>query len=191
MTKRLLLIWLVLLIAPLIPVTALYVIFDQANYFKLEDAARGIVATGPIAAYVALVWIGWQIYRRVSNITVTSSAALKQVVGDWTFEAESAHHTKRNGRCTITNPGGVLTITGSFIEEGKPVGDWRSQMAQLTDNELSVVYTLTELRDDNPVSSKGVCTLHFNPASVSPMTGVWAVVGVAEANGTITYTKVS
>ena len=189
MTKKLLLIWIVLLLGPLVPVLILYLIFEQANYFRLEDTARGIVATGPIAAYVAMVWLGWTMYKRVSNITLVSSAALKQVIGRWTFEAESGHGTKRGGHCTITAPGGILTIEGSFIEDGMPVGEWRSQMARLTDSELSIVYTLTELRGGASKSSRAVCTLHFDPVSVSPMKGAWVVVGAADAYGTITYTK--
>lgn len=189
MTSKLVSVWIALLLLPLLPVVILYVIFDQANYFKLEDTARGIVATGPIAAYVALVWLGWVIYKKVSNITVTSSAALKQVLGRWRFEAVSAHGTTRSGQCSITNPGGVITINGSFMENGQPVGDWRSQMAQLSDSELAVVYNLTEVRDGHEESSKALCTLHFDPESVSPMTGRWVVVGRDNAYGTVTYTK--
>ena len=48
-------IWASLLLLPAIPVIAFYLLFDKQNYFELEDTARGIVATGPIAAYIALV----------------------------------------------------------------------------------------------------------------------------------------
>lgn len=188
--RTLLGIWATLLLVPIIPVVILYLIFDQANYFKLEDTAKGILATGPIAAYVALVWIGWVIYGRVSKLTVKSSSALKEVLGTWDFEAESSHGTKRSGQCTITNPRGILKISGSFFVGGNPVGQWRSQMAQLTESNLSVLYTLSEIREGKEVSSRGVCTLSFDPKSVSPMQGVWVVVGAPDAFGTITYTKV-
>jgi len=187
--RSLLRVWMFLLLTPLLPVIVLYVVFDRANYFRLEDTSRGILATGPIAAYVALVWLGWIIYKRVSNITVMSSAALKQVLGRWNFAASSAHGTTRRGECNITNPGGVLTIRGSFMEDDVPVGNWRSVMAQLTDSELAVVYDLTEVREGREENSKALCIVHFDPEQVSPMTGRWVVVGREGAYGTVTYTK--
>jgi hypothetical protein len=71
-------IWSALFLIPAAPVIAFYLLFNQQNYFELKETARGIVATGPIAAYIALVWIGWTIYRRVSNLTgEVSPAAVK------------------------------------------------------------------------------------------------------------------
>lgn len=182
-------VWLMLLLAPLIPVVIVYVIFDQANYFKLEDTARGIVATGPIAAYVALVLVGVTVYRRLFNIAQVSSAALKQVKGQWTFVTKSAHATERAGRCTIGTVGGQLTVNGTFVQDDERVGDWNSVMARLTDSELTVVYNLSEIRDGEVKGSQGLLTLYFDPKSVSPMKGRWVAVGEAGAHGSITFSK--
>jgi hypothetical protein len=190
MKRRLMGVWLMLLFAPLVPVVILYFIFDQANYFKLEDAARGIVATGPIAAYVALVLVGVTVYRRLFNIAQVSSSALKQVKGQWTFVTTSAHETERAGRCTIDTVGGQLTVTGTFVQAGEPVGDWHSVMARLTDSELTVVYDLSEIRGGKAKGSQGLLTLYFDSKSVSPMKGRWVAVGESGAHGTITFSKV-
>lgn len=44
----------VVAIVCLVPVAILYLIFGNINYFGLEGTWRGVVATGPIAAYVLL-----------------------------------------------------------------------------------------------------------------------------------------
>ncbi len=65
MVRLILKVWSVLLLLPLIPVFLLYAFFEGQNYFELQQTAKGIVATGPIAAYVFIVGLGWRIYLKL------------------------------------------------------------------------------------------------------------------------------
>jgi len=47
----------VLVLVLLIPVVVLYWLFGDKNYFGLDGFWKGLVATGPIAAYCFLVWL--------------------------------------------------------------------------------------------------------------------------------------
>jgi hypothetical protein len=62
-----LIVWMILLLLPLLPVISLYTLFQDQNFFGLGGAAKTIVATGPIAAYLVFVHVGWKIYASISN----------------------------------------------------------------------------------------------------------------------------
>lgn len=187
MNRYLVFAWGVIMLLPLLPVIALYALFDSQNYFKLEDTAKGILATGPIAAYFALVCLGWYVYRRFVLVTVVTSPALKDVMGEWDFAAESHHGTARTGHFTVENERGVLTVVGSFVDQnGKDVGNWKSNAALLAGKALTFVYDLKELRD-RPMQFEGVT--HVLLDDNNEMAGTWVVVGMADAYGSITCTK--
>jgi len=40
-------------------------LFDAQNYFELDGAIKGLVASGPIAAYAIFVYVGWRIFREI------------------------------------------------------------------------------------------------------------------------------
>lgn len=60
-------VWIILVIIPLFPVISLYRLFENQSYFELNGAVRGLVASGPIAAYAFFVYVGWQIFAKVSQ----------------------------------------------------------------------------------------------------------------------------
>jgi hypothetical protein len=53
--------WGLILLLPLVPVVLLHMLFEKQNYFELHDTAKGLVAVGPIAAYVAIVGLATSI----------------------------------------------------------------------------------------------------------------------------------
>ena len=57
--------WCLIVLIPLIPVVLLYLLFERQNYFELHDAAKGVVAVGPIAAYVVIVSLAYRIYFKI------------------------------------------------------------------------------------------------------------------------------
>ncbi len=191
MTNQLLRIWGAILLIPALPTLAFYLLFSHQNYFELQDTARGIVATGPIAAYIALVWTAWSIYRRVSTITDDVSPLQSKVLGDWKFEATSFHGSQRRGNCQITEDHGRLSVTGTFERDAKPVGQWNSTMANIDREQFQVLYRLDELRDGVSIASTAVLSVHINPKELKSMSGTWVVLGKSEENGEVVLTRPS
>jgi len=191
MTGLIVKVWSILLLLPMIPVVLLYTFFAGQNYFELKDAARGMVAVGPIAAYVTLVLIGWRIYMKVSKTFSSSEPALNDLPGKWYFTARSGHGTTREGNCMIENVLGHLVISGDFRENGEHVGNWTSEMTHLKGNNLYMVYTLEELKAGKIERVDGLCRLSFGTLPVSRMSGTWAVVGQEEMVGTVSYEKIT
>jgi hypothetical protein len=189
MARRFLPVWVVLFLVPALPVIAFYVLFSQQNYFELQQSARGIVASGPIAAYVALVWIAWEIYKRIAALTVPELPHIDKLTGGWRFTASSYHGSKRQGRFNLFEQGGDLRLSGTFELDGKNIGHWKSTMTCLEENELSVVYSLEELRSGQNKMSRGMFVVHFDPEALDRLEGTWVVLGESEAHGDIVCTK--
>jgi len=181
-------IWSALFLIPAAPVIAFYLLFNQQNYFELKETARGIVATGPIAAYIALVWIGWTIYRRVSNLTGEVSPLQSKIVGAWDYVATSAHGTKRQGCAEITEQRGQICLSGDFMDNDSPSGRWSSEMARIELRQLEVLYRLEDFRPQGPVSSTAVLSVQINP-DLQRMSGNWVVLGRSGAYGDIVFTR--
>jgi hypothetical protein len=191
MVRLILKVWSVLLLLPLIPVFLLYAFFEGQNYFELQQTAKGIVATGPIAAYVFIVGLGWRIYLKLIKETLSASPALEELPGHWKFRSISSHGTAREGNCYISNERGRLVLNGDFQEDGKQAGLWNSEVTQIKGNKLIVVYSLQELKEGKPVKFDGLSTVSFGAPPVSRMRGIWIVVGEADMSGSIEYTRVS
>jgi hypothetical protein len=182
--------WIALLILPLIPVVILYAVFAGQNYFELRYAAKGIVALGPIAAYVAIVWLGWRLLLSLEREGRYFSPLADAVAGEWEIASESTHHTLGTGNCTIVNDRGILTISGDLSEEGSNVASWRSEIAVVKGNMLYIYYSLTQIRSGGRELYNGMCTLQFGAAPVDEMKGIWIVAGgERERSGTITLTR--
>ncbi|UCC73643.1 MAG: hypothetical protein JSV86_03505 [Gemmatimonadota bacterium] len=188
MTGRIIWFWVALLLLPLVPVTLLYYFFSGQNYFELKDVAKGIVATGPIAAYVAIVFIGWKIFRELPGTVFSLSPAIRDLPGQWTFRSESSHGTVREGSCQIVRKGFGLVFDGNFREAGKHVGDWKSEIVHAWHNRLFMFYELSELKADEVERFEGVSTLTFGTPPISQMSGTWNVVGKDKC-GTIVYSR--
>ena len=189
MTALLLRIWASLLLLPAIPVMAFYLVFNRQNYFELQDTARGIVATGPIAAYIALVLIGWTIYKRVSNLTGEVSPLQSRILGSWDYVATSVRGTKRQGSAEISEDHGQICMSGSFQDNDKPSGQWSSMMARIELQQLVVLYQLEDIRPQGRRTSTAVFSVQINPKAVNKMSGNWVVLGQADALGDIVFTR--
>ncbi len=176
-------------LVPALPVVLFYVLFDRQNYFDLENAAKGVVASGPIAAYVFLVYLAAHLFQRISGITEDVSPLQAKILGDWHFTATSFHGTARKGSCTFEVTRGQLCVSGSFMDGDKNVGNWRSTMARLSQQQLDFVYRLSDFRGGEPEESTGLISLHLDPADLSCMSGNWAVLGRAEAIGDVTLKR--
>lgn len=193
MRRRSVGVWAVLLLLPMVPVVIFYVVFADQNYFELKEAARGVVTTGPIAAYFALVWLGWRIYRQVSSLIAPLDPLVKRLVGtSWRFEATSFHDTHRKGEFAIGEGNlGELCLSGRFQRpDGTDIGSWKSTMTRCENNELQVVYALKDLSGATEQDTTGMLTMQLDDGKEpTRMTGNWVVVGRGEAHGDLVCTR--
>lgn len=189
MTRRTLWSWVLLIVLPLIPVILLYAFFSRQNYFELKDAAKGVVAVGPIAAYVVIVGLGLEAMLRLEREGRSTSPLLEEMVGEWTITSKSIHDTPGQGKCYIENDRGHLVINGELSENGRNLGTWTSEMTLLKEHNLYIFYTLTQLKEGGNKKFDGVCTLTFGSPPVNEMRGTWIIVGERDMAGEITLKK--
>jgi hypothetical protein len=178
--------WGLILLLPLVPVVLLYMLFEKQNYFELHDTAKGLVAVGPIAAYVAIVGLATSIYSKISPSFAGLDPQLDELCGDWKFVSTSTDGLSRVGDCFINKKGQQLVVTGTFKEGDKTVGGWRGELTGLRDNNFLMVYSLQEFGHDNLY---GLVQVPFTAATAQEMSGTWSVVGRSGLEGTITYTR--
>jgi hypothetical protein len=188
MTVRTLGTWSTIVLLPLVPVLLLYWLFSDQNFFELKDAAKGIVATGPVAAYIFLVWTLWKIYPRVAALTGEVSPLQAKILGTWDFASMSGSGTKREGSCSISEQHGLLELSGNFVQDAKNVGSWESKMAQIDGQRFEVLYRLDEVSEDGPQQSTGVLSVHIDSDNLKQMTGNWMVLGRG-SQGNIVLTR--
>jgi hypothetical protein len=189
MSRRTIWAWILIILLPLVPVVLLYAFFSNQNYFELKDAARGIVATGPIAAYVAIVALGWKVMSEIEKESTLSIELMEELKGEWSMTSKSIHDTVGQGDWFIDFKRGRLVINGSLSENGENVGRWSSEMSQVKENMLYVFYTLTQVKGEEQVKMDGICTLTFGAPPVKTMQGIWIIVGKGQAAGELTLTK--
>lgn len=185
------LIWAALVLIPVLPVVVFYAVFADQNYFELKNAARGVVTTGPIAAYIAIVWLGLRIFKQVSSIVPSLGPLEAKLVGtSWTFKATSFHKTQRQGEFRISEDDGQLSMSGTFqTEDGHNVGAWESTMTDCEDSRLTVVYSLSDQRGPTVDTSTGMLQLFADGDDPRRLSGTWVVLGREEAHGEIVCTK--
>ena len=182
-------IWIVLLLLPMFPTVVFYVLFSQQNYFELQGFFKGVAATGPIAAYAFLVWLGWFIYQKITNISPIKSQVAEELTGRWEFESIPANNSKRKGICHVQYKKGTLIANGTIENNGKQAGQWSSIMTAVYENRLLVFYNWREIKGDKEYNFEGICSLIFGTAPINEMSGCWSVVGVTGAAGTVKYTR--
>src|SRR5687767_7580880 len=59
-------IWILIQTVPLAIMFFIYFFFKEQNFFQIEGFWKGIIASGPIAAYVFLTWIGFRYFKDLS-----------------------------------------------------------------------------------------------------------------------------
>lgn len=186
--NQLIKVWSILLLLPLVPVILLYMFFADRNYFELQNTARGFVAMGPIAAYVALILIGWNIYKKMGP---APDPSLDHLVGSWTINSTSVNGPHATGTCYINNDKGELTISGDFrSQDNQETGNWHCEMVKVKNNQLLMAYSLTTVRKTRSDTLDGITILTFGNRPVKRMTGTWIVVGKENMSGFVEYTKV-
>lgn len=186
MIVNILVVWSVLILVPILPIFLLYVFFERKNFFNLQDLSKGIVASGPIAAYVALVLIGWQIYINVLASYSPQNPMTTYLEGDWEYRSNSFDgRISRVGNFYIRNDKGRLILSGDFRANGKRAGNWESEMVMLKENQLSFLYTLVELKEGEHQKTDGFCKITFGKCPVSEMSGIWVVIGEKGISGEI------
>ena len=178
--------WSLIVLLPLLPVVLLYILFERQNYFELHDTAKGLVATGPIAAYVVIVWIAYRIYFKISPSFVGFDERLDQLCDKWTFVSTSRGGHVRQGDCTITKDRQQLVINGNFKEGETILGIWEGELTGLRGNNFLMVYSLQETGKPN---FYGLVQVPFGDPAAQQMSGIWSVVGELNIEGNITYTR--
>jgi hypothetical protein len=174
--------WSLVLLLPVVPVIALYLLFEKQNYFELHDTTKGLVAMGPIAAYVFMVGIGYRIYFKIADF----DPRLDQLCGNWRFVSTSLGSHTRNGTCAITKVRQQLVVNGDFNEGGQIIGTWKGELTGVSNDNFLMVYSL---RQPGTEILYGLVTVPLGAATADSMSGIWSVVGKAELEGTIIYTR--
>lgn len=179
--------WLLIVLVPLVPVIALYLLFEQQNYFQLDDPSRGLFIVGPIGAYFLLVLVGSRIFLKLPTSPSLPREVVDKLCGEWVFESISLNNHVRSGDCTIESKNGELILTGNFKEAGKAVGHWRGEIAGVRDNNFLLVYSLQQVGPPGHVY--GLVQIPLIDSSRSRLEGTWNVVGREGQEGTIIYTR--
>jgi hypothetical protein len=169
--------WVFVILIPLIPVILLYLFFQSQNYFELRDPRLGIYALGPIAAYVGLVIIGWQIFRGLEKSGRLESPYFQQLLGEWEMESKSIHETEGTGNFNIDEKDGKLVVTGIMRENGEEYAQWNSEIACLRNRFLYIYYDMEQLKGEGHIILKGMCRLSIQEIPVKEMEGQWYIVG--------------
>lgn len=184
--------WAVLLLVPAVPVFAFYLVFKESNFVEVNQLPSGVVATGPIAAYFVLLWIGSRLAKRFDRESSPLSPAEQELVDTaWSFEAKSQNGS-RHGKFTIkTDERGRLCLSGNFMLDGKNVGSWKSMMAQCSTGQLQVLYDLTDSGKGAVDDSTGHLSMSVEPDDPDTMSGSWGVVGDSDAFGALKCERIA
>jgi hypothetical protein len=176
--------WAALLLVPGVPVFAFYLVFKESNLVEIHEVPTGIVATGPIAAYIVLLWVGSRLSKQFRSEPSPLSPAEEEFVDTaWSFQA-SSQHGSRDGQFTIgIDDRGRLVLTGNFELAGRNVGSWSSTMAQCQSKRLEVLYDLSESGKGKVRESTGFLAMATEPDDPDTMAGSWIVLGDGQAFG--------
>ena len=172
------------MLVPAVPVFAFYLVFKESNFVEVHELPSGIVATGPIAAYFVLLWLGSRLSRQFKADSSPLSPAEEKLVGTaWSFEANS-QRSSRGGKFKIgKDDRGRLSVSGNFTMNGRNVGSWKSTMAQCKEMQLEFLYDLRESGKGEVHGSTGLLSMAAEPDDPDTMSGSWGVVGDSEAFG--------
>jgi len=121
------LIYVFLFSVPLLPVITLYRVFEEQSYFELSGLAKGIVATGPIAAYAVFAYVGAVVFkdlfkqRGVEKQLQKTRSKLAEAILE--LEQSNAEIENLKSRCNeFKNAVSAVTPTQAIVNE--LVGRW-------------------------------------------------------------------
>lgn len=183
--------WILIQVVPLIVMFIIYFFFAQQNFFQIEGLWKGIIASGPIAAYIFLTWIGFRYFKDLAA-TFDPQDDYRDLLGSWELVSQSERGVKATGRCEITCPNKRLALSGTYEEGDRPIVVWQSDFAFLDGNRLFYVYKL-----DAPTDSFiGYVRLHVKRPTrrshtvVQDMVGDWVALGVERKRGRISFKRI-
>ena len=189
MNTRNLFAYAMVILIPLLPVVVLYIVFDGLNYFNFEDNLKGIVATGPIAAYFALLPIVWGIFKKMYPDLSVMSKKAKKLIGNWEVVSTSSNNHTYEGAVKISFKDYRLKISGQFKNNGVIVALFDTIVIKIDDVTMHMIYQIDDTNDSNRSKHyKGYCVLYID-TDKNEMTGQWALVNEPN-NGTIKFKKV-
>jgi hypothetical protein len=187
-------VYVVLVLVPLVPVLVIYDLYGEQNYFGLDQWVKGMVATGPIAAYVFLLWLNWKIITAIArDFGQPLSDGLEVpdgLLGDWRYISSTSNDTERKGRCTISVVGSRLILHGSYRnEQDEYYGDWESSLAGVEAGYLYFVYDIDKVLARGVGPRKGICTVSLDNLQHGKLDGIWGAIDQQEIKGKITLSK--
>ena len=178
---RILWVYLMLVIIPMVPVMVLYLTFGSTNYFGLDGWIKGVLASGPIGAYFFMLHIGFRYFRDLMlDVYPERIAEAERYVGEWDFESETLPSKKSaRGLLVAGLQGGQLAISGKLIgQEGSPFGEVTSQFCHIDPigAHFSMLYKSVTV-DSNGVQRAADCYCSMfvtkDGGSPSKMDGTW------------------
>jgi hypothetical protein len=187
------LVYFILLVGPLLPVILLYQFFGSSNYFELHGLEKGLVASGPIAAYLVMFVYGFRYFRQLHFLT-TRHEIPSGLVGSWRFSSTTAKSTATNrGEFLATEHNGELYMSGSFIAEDGSERGIVSSDACFVDaprHLLIVVYkVITTSSRIGERQHRAICYLSAN-RDFSAMEGTWLHIGQEARMGHVAIEKI-
>ena len=171
----------------------IYFFFAQQNFFQIEGLWKGIIASGPIAAYIFLTWIGFRYFKDLAA-TFDPQDDYRDLLGSWELVSQSEKSTQAIGRCEITCPNKRLSLSGTF-EEGANRTWFRSvRFCFPYGNRL---FYCIRARFPDSDSFIGYVRLHVKRPSrrehkrVDDMVGDWVALGAQRKRGRISFKRVA
>jgi hypothetical protein len=128
-TNRAIISWLLVQLVPLAILYFVYTFFSEQNFFNIEGAWKGVVASGPIAAYIFITWMGFRYFKEIITITFRLNEEADNAIGNWNFESTSEHGKSAKGNCEISLQDNRLEISGNFEESNELATIWKSDIA--------------------------------------------------------------
>jgi|SRR5262245_4664897 len=139
----------------LITTIALFLLFGELNSAIIEKPTLKL--GGPVAAFFAILYLLWRIYKGVRLIDNPLELRLQPLVGQWQIESESnVSGRKASSSTTIDLDDGELRIYGGTFfmvtadgSKGGAIGDWSVEMAVSDGRRLKYFYNLILQREFN------------------------------------------
>jgi hypothetical protein len=186
--NRVVAIWLLIQLIPLAILYFVYTFFSEQNFFNIEGAWKGVVASGPIAAYIFITWMGFRYFKELLSITFKLNEETDSVEGNWIFESASATGKTAKGSCDIKLQDNRLAISGSYKEQDGIETIWQSDIAFLDGNNLFYVYKL----DSHDIGYIGYVRLRVSrkiKTKALEMKGEWVAIGHDKKRGNILISR--
>jgi hypothetical protein len=185
---------------PLVPVVLLYIRFQDANFFGLQNWPRGVVASGPIAAYVFMLYYGFnRIFTGLVRLTTSDLYKVpEEYIGNWHCESLTRKSGKSSsGTLTGFMRAGMLGFRGTLNgEDTNRFADIISDLCVLDfgSHTANILYRIYGTRTDAVrVNYECIYWGHVHVKTKEDpltITGSWMQIsGDERACGTLTLTK--